>query len=263
MRSARHHRESIRLGGCPRRDRADSGRRRGHGSGRIPLLRRAADGSTIGGAGPVADGGILVVMAAGVVRIGVAACRVFALLGATGAIGSACAPIAGIDEKPCVPGCVDGKTRLVCDGSQPRADPCPVSSQECVAPVCAKGGVCGFEPAVGKECGPDGRARCNEGYACIGPHTRLSAILTHTCAVDDAGLVWCWGYNQYGELGDGTHIDRTKPVQVKGLPGPVMDVSAGYAHTCVLTRAGEAWCWGNNIGGQMGTGDVSDPQDAP
>lgn len=39
-------------------------------------------------------------------------------------------------------------------------------------------------------------------------------------------------------------------------PGPFRQVSAGYGHTCAVTEAGEAWCWGNNSSGQLGQGIV-------
>ena len=39
-----------------------------------------------------------------------------------------------------------------------------------------------------------------------------------TCAIDRVGKVWCWGHNQYGQLGDGTTTNRSLPTLVKGLP---------------------------------------------
>ena len=44
--------------------------------------------------------------------------------------------------------------------------------------------------------------------------TTLSAGRLHTCGVTPEGLVYCWGLNSFGELGDGTTIDRNVPVQV-------------------------------------------------
>lgn len=147
-----------------------------------------------------------------------------------------------ISEIPCRPGCVDHQTRLVCKNEGAKAERCPASSEPCATATCSKG-TCGFEPAIGAPCGPDGLAQCNEGYACLGPKARLSAFQTHTCALADDGKVWCWGENTYAELGDGTIVSRGNPVWVK-LPRPAIDVSAGYAHSCAVLDDGTAYCWG-------------------
>ncbi|HCF88757.1 MAG TPA: hypothetical protein DER41_02250, partial [Firmicutes bacterium] len=44
--------------------------------------------------------------------------------------------------------------------------------------------------------------------------TAITAGLSHTVALKDDGTVWAWGYNAYGQLGDGTTSDRSAPVQV-------------------------------------------------
>ncbi len=75
----------------------------------------------------------------------------------------------------------------------------------------------------------------------------------HVCAVTiEGGAVKCWGYNEFGQLGDGTHISRSVPVEVQGLTGKAAAVAAGERHTCVLTEAGGVQCWGNNEFGQLG-----------
>jgi alpha-tubulin suppressor-like RCC1 family protein len=76
----------------------------------------------------------------------------------------------------------------------------------------------------------------------------------HTCAVIVDGAVTCWGYNPFGQLGDGTHISRSVPVAVQGLSGKAAWVAAGWGHTCALTTAGGVHCWGNNEFGQLGYG---------
>src|SRR6186997_3391629 len=112
---------------------------------------------------------------------------------------ASCSNLAGIEEKPCQPGCADETTRLLCDADgTPRQAPC-TSKEPCAAASCSAG-ACIVQPAIGKPCGPTGLASCNEGYACIGPDTKLSAILNHTCAVADDGKVWCWGENTSNEL---------------------------------------------------------------
>ncbi len=84
----------------------------------------------------------------------------------------------------------------------------------------------------------------------------ISAGSRHTCAVTVEGGVRCWGDNAYGQLGDGTTVDRREPVDVLGLgPGSnVISVSAGDSHTCALLADGGVKCWGYNKYGQLGDG---------
>lgn len=81
----------------------------------------------------------------------------------------------------------------------------------------------------------------------------LSAGSSHTCVAKTDGSIWCWGYNYYGTLGDGTTERRSTPVRVVGIDDAV-DVSAGQYHTCATTRAAEAYCWGHGDDGKLGHG---------
>ncbi|MGB7538675.1 MAG: hypothetical protein WBM17_09065 [Anaerolineales bacterium] len=85
----------------------------------------------------------------------------------------------------------------------------------------------------------------------------------HTCAVTGPGEVKCWGFNQYGQLGDGTTTSRSVPVPVQGLAGGALSVAAGWGHTCVLTADKSVKCWGNNEYGQLGYGPAEDYRFTP
>lgn len=90
--------------------------------------------------------------------------------------------------------------------------------------------------------------------------TAISAGAAHGCALSEAAKVYCWGYNIYGQLGDGTTTQSTVPVAVTAsgaLAGKtITDVSAGGYTTCVVAD-GAPYCWGYNIYGQLGNGTTT------
>ena len=80
----------------------------------------------------------------------------------------------------------------------------------------------------------------------------VTAGLLHTCGMTTAGDAYCWGYNPTGQLGDGTTSDRAIPGLVTGgLTWQSLWASRSH-HTCGVTTAGEAHCWGRNDYGQVG-----------
>ncbi len=80
----------------------------------------------------------------------------------------------------------------------------------------------------------------------------------HTCGLDVTGSVWCWGHNQYGELGNGGMQDSASPQRVQGLPVGMRVLAAGPGHNCALTASGAGRCWGQNGAGQLGNGTQTD-----
>ena len=86
---------------------------------------------------------------------------------------------------------------------------------------------------------------------------QLVAGTSHTCAVTPEGSAKCWGWNANGQLGDGTTTDRLTPTEVTGLSSGVSSISLGMGHTCAVTTAGAALCWGSNGMGQLGDGTTT------
>lgn len=74
----------------------------------------------------------------------------------------------------------------------------------------------------------------------------------------DDGAAWCWGYNHDAQLGDGTKTDRPRAVRVVRADGGLLDHVTAIQGTCALTSDGVAWCWGDNIFGQVGDGTFTD-----
>jgi alpha-tubulin suppressor-like RCC1 family protein len=99
--------------------------------------------------------------------------------------------------------------------------------------------------------GPDG----------IGMLSGVSAIaagLDYSAALkSDGTVVWTWGNNDYGKLGDSTTTSSTTPVVVSSLSG-VAAIAAGICHTVVLKNDGSIWTWGYNGAGGLGDGTTVD-----
>src|ERR1051325_3265669 len=68
----------------------------------------------------------------------------------------------------------------------------------------------------------------------------LSAGRFHTCAVTSAAGAKCWGFNQKGQVGDGSVIDRHAPVDVQGLTSGVAAIAAGDHQPFGLESSGGA-----------------------
>jgi alpha-tubulin suppressor-like RCC1 family protein len=88
----------------------------------------------------------------------------------------------------------------------------------------------------------------------------ITAGGSHSCALHTDGSIACWGYNAYGQLGDGGTTNQFQTHDIIGLPGGVRAVSvdAGLDHTCALQANGDMTCWGRNGDGQLGDGTTID-----
>lgn len=79
----------------------------------------------------------------------------------------------------------------------------------------------------------------------------------HTCGLNLAGDVYCWGSNLDGQLGDDSTQPHYRPEQVE-LDLPAERLWSGSHHTCALLGGGAVYCWGRNSFGQLGQGDEAD-----
>ncbi|MES1204809.1 MAG: hypothetical protein ABUS79_02625 [Pseudomonadota bacterium] len=77
----------------------------------------------------------------------------------------------------------------------------------------------------------------------------------HSCA-NEGPLLYCWGRNTDGEIGDGTTVNAKTRHPVMKISDPVA-VGLGQVASCVCDQAEKAWCWGGNVEGQLGIGAAS------
>jgi alpha-tubulin suppressor-like RCC1 family protein len=109
-------------------------------------------------------------------------------------------------------------------------------------------------------CGPDERGAATSPFTGSGESEivfkpgSVAAGAQHGCSINQAtGTPKCWGYNAYGQLGDGTTTLRTSAVSVIGLPAvSAAEIDAGSGHTCTVLSNGTVWCSGLNSVGQLG-----------
>jgi alpha-tubulin suppressor-like RCC1 family protein len=92
----------------------------------------------------------------------------------------------------------------------------------------------------------------------------LTVGWNHSCALTVDGRGFCWGRNDYGQVGDATTTSRAAPTPVAGN-AQLVSIAAGTSHSCGVTAAGRALCWGRSNYGQSGVpgdaGGVTAPRE--
>lgn len=79
----------------------------------------------------------------------------------------------------------------------------------------------------------------------------------HSIAIREDGTVWAWGRNDAGQLGDGTTINRSSPVQLAGSWSSVRPSAYTGKHTVGIKSDGTLWAWGDNSTGQLAQGNLT------
>ena len=83
--------------------------------------------------------------------------------------------------------------------------------------------------------------------------TAITAGREHSCALHQDGTISCWGYNLFGQLGNGSDIDSSVPKQVADITDATA-ITTGGDHSCALHEDGTISCWGRNSDDQLGNG---------
>jgi alpha-tubulin suppressor-like RCC1 family protein len=101
--------------------------------------------------------------------------------------------------------------------------------------------------------------------------SRIYAGTYHSCGIASDGSAWCWGRDDYGQLGDGAPsafgAGKASPVQVQGGL-TFRSLSVGELYTCGVVgtvgtptgpsaSSGAIYCWGDNSFGQIGNGTAA------
>lgn len=110
-------------------------------------------------------------------------------------------------------------------------------------------------------CADDAPFTCTMFPRLVGIGSPIDILTTSravACAVTSNGNALCWGWNLAGALGRGFKGDRgfADPQSLSELR--FVDLETGFGHTCGLTASGDAYCWGSNEVGRLGTGDIED-----
>jgi alpha-tubulin suppressor-like RCC1 family protein len=87
--------------------------------------------------------------------------------------------------------------------------------------------------------------------------TAIESGWYHNCAILPDSSMKCWGYNSYGQLGNGASNNSATPVVVTSFTGVRAIAKGGEMHNCVLLSDKSVRCWGYNSNGQLGDGTTT------
>lgn len=109
-------------------------------------------------------------------------------------------------------------------------------------------------------CSPQGIEHCSRVPFAVTQGDRFVSAVAgefHTCALSKTGQVFCWGGNQYGQLGLGSTITSTSGPTLIAGGHTFKSLGAGRFHTCGITTSDETYCWGWDLDGELGIGGVA------
>jgi alpha-tubulin suppressor-like RCC1 family protein len=90
------------------------------------------------------------------------------------------------------------------------------------------------------------------GYVAEQQWSQISHGVSHTVAIRNDGILFAWGLNNAGQLGDGTTVNKSSPIQIGSSSWTA--VAAGASYTMALRSGGTLFTWGLNSSGQLGDG---------
>ncbi|HMI83236.1 MAG TPA: hypothetical protein VK550_04030 [Polyangiaceae bacterium] len=160
-----------------------------------------------------------------------------------------CGALIGEPNKPCgqcgTYVCTADKSSLVCENGD---------TNEC-------GGCGALAAKPGASCGSCNAYGCDPGKNSVSCKDftvkQLALGHYHSCVLLNTGGVRCWGNNSYGQLGDGSQVERLSP-PTSDVISDVKAIAAGGLFTCALLNSGGARCWGWGPSGALGTGTIDD-----
>lgn len=114
--------------------------------------------------------------------------------------------------------------------------------------------------------GGDGRLGRGSTASALTPVSIIGAVKTFchigagnatTAAIDKNGLIWSWGFNNSGQLGNGANTAQCTPVSLAGTRKTFCKISLSNGQTLALDKYGRAWGWGFNANGLLGDNSVT------